>query len=199
MLITFEGTDFAGKTTQINRLYNNIKVPVIKTREPGGTPIAEKIREILKNDNSLSIETQLKLFQAARHDHIEKIIYPNRDKIILCDRYIFSSYAYQYDALSDNGWEDYFREIRRLDAWPSATLFFKSSYETFLKRSRDIKKDILENVSQEIFNERQNLFDNIAAYDKLYDSAVIETDKLSEDEVEIVVKHYIRKWIDVDC
>lgn len=102
LFITFEGIEGCGKTTQMNLLSDYLKkegVSVLKTREPGGTKIGEKIREILLNpDNKkMSKETEMLLYGASRTQHIEEIIRPalKSGKIVLCDRYADSTLAYQ--------------------------------------------------------------------------------------------------------
>ena len=99
--ITFEGIDGCGKTTQIELLSDYFKRNKIKNkiiREPGGTRISEKIRDILLNkDNDISSESEALLFLAARSDLVDKIIVPEIKKknFILCDRYTDSTLAYQ--------------------------------------------------------------------------------------------------------
>ena len=97
--ITFEGIDASGKSTQIKIIYKILKKKnkkVFLTREPGGTILAEKIRNLIINSNFTPL-TELMLFYAARHDHFKKINYYLKKKyIVLCDRYIHSTYAYQH-------------------------------------------------------------------------------------------------------
>ena len=94
MLITFEGLDGSGKTTQAKMLYDFLMdsgVNVVMTREPGGTHIAEEIRKLLDSDGkNMSNRTKLMLFSAARADHVEKIILPfiSQGSVVICDRYI---------------------------------------------------------------------------------------------------------------
>ena len=101
-LVTFEGIEACGKSTQINLLYNYLikkNVKCIKTREPGGTILAEKIRKLIIKDlkNNEDILTELLLLFAARSNHFKKIkLYIDKGYIVLCDRYIDSTYAYQY-------------------------------------------------------------------------------------------------------
>jgi len=101
-LITFEGIEGCGKSTQINKVYNFLKkkkINCIKTREPGGTKLAEKIRKLIINDlaNNEDNLTELLLLFAARSNHFLKIQkYLNKGYIVLCDRYIDSTYAYQH-------------------------------------------------------------------------------------------------------
>lgn len=99
MLISFEGTEGCGKSTLIRHLLeklNAAKIATISTREPGGSPVAEKIREIILN-NEMDPLTELFLYESARAEHYEKIIAPalKAKKIVLCDRFIDSTIAYQ--------------------------------------------------------------------------------------------------------
>lgn len=98
----FEGGEGAGKTTQIDALAEDLTqrgLPVLVTREPGGTPTAEAIRELLLTPTQapMSDRCEVLLFAAARADHVAKVIDPAlaRGEIVLCDRYIDSSLAYQ--------------------------------------------------------------------------------------------------------
>ena len=101
LFITFEGPDGCGKTSIINLLkeYYKNNEKIIFTREPGGTKISEKIREIiLSNDNSeMSARTEALLYSASRAQHIDELIKPNLEKgnVIISDRFVLSSLAYQ--------------------------------------------------------------------------------------------------------
>ena len=102
LFITFEGPEGAGKTTVIKEFYHRLQDEgrnVILTREPGGIRIAEKIREIiLDNDHQeMDAKTEALLYAAARRQHLaEKVIPALRDGyIVLCDRFVDSSLAYQ--------------------------------------------------------------------------------------------------------
>jgi dTMP kinase len=102
-LICFEGVEGSGKSTQAKLLYkfiqNNITKKVILTREPGGTPFAEKIRDILL-DNKIKNNTLTEFFllMAARNDHVVNKInhYLKKKFIIICDRFFYSTLAYQH-------------------------------------------------------------------------------------------------------
>ena len=101
LFITFEGPDGSGKTTQISRLANWLAergFAVVCTREPGGTPAAERIREIVL-DPALPIkaEAETLLYLAARAEHVEKIIVPAlaAGETVLCDRFSDSTLVYQ--------------------------------------------------------------------------------------------------------
>lgn len=101
-LISFEGIEGSGKSTQIKLLYKYLKLlkkKVIITREPGGTLVAEKLRKIVINDlkNNEDKITELLLILAARADHIKKINYfISKGYIVLCDRFIDSTFVYQH-------------------------------------------------------------------------------------------------------
>jgi dTMP kinase len=102
MFITFEGGEGAGKTTQINLLKNYLEAKgqdVVLTREPGGTPEAEKIRDLLvqRDGGDWTPKAEALLFFTARHMHVEKLIKPalNEGKTVICDRFTDSTIAYQ--------------------------------------------------------------------------------------------------------
>lgn len=102
MFITFEGPEGSGKSTQLPELaryLESLNLPVVKTREPGGTAIGDQIREVLVSlDNTeLHPRTEILLFLAARAQLVEELIIPSlsQNKIILCDRYGDSTLAYQ--------------------------------------------------------------------------------------------------------
>ena len=100
--ITIEGTDGAGKTTQISLLEEYLKqrkIDFLLTREPGGTPISEKIREILLDisNQELCDNAEVLLYAASRAQHLQQKILPavKEGKLVLCDRFVDSSIAYQ--------------------------------------------------------------------------------------------------------
>lgn len=102
ILITFEGIEGCGKSTQANRIFNyllNSKYDVILTCEPGATKVGKIIREILLSITNKNIDpyAELYLYLADRAQHLKEVIYPNyRDgKIIICDRYYYSTVVYQ--------------------------------------------------------------------------------------------------------
>ena len=97
--ITFEGPEGSGKTTvlnQINKLLSE-NYNVISTREPGGVSTGEEIRNILLDGENIDIRTEALLFAASRREHLVEKVIPalKNDKVVLCDRYIDSSLAYQ--------------------------------------------------------------------------------------------------------
>ncbi|TCM67813.1 dTMP kinase [Acinetobacter calcoaceticus] len=103
MFISFEGTEGVGKTTLITQLYEHFLqqgLDVVLTREPGGTPLAEQIRGLLlsvEHQEPISNDTELLLMYAARAQHLQNFILPalSAGKVVLCDRFIDASFAYQ--------------------------------------------------------------------------------------------------------
>ena len=140
--ITFEGCEGAGKTSQIRLLteyFKNNKIPFILTREPGGAPISEKIRQVILSAENVEMkaETEALLFAAARAQHIREVIRPNLEKgvYVLCDRFIDSSFAYQ--AYAKGLGFDYINAIneRAIDGcMPDATVFLNISPVDAFKR-----------------------------------------------------------------
>jgi dTMP kinase len=97
--ITFEGIDGAGKSTHIEPLATRLRERghrVVCTREPGGTALAEKLRELLLREPMDGVAETLLVF-AARRDHLERVIVPAlaRGEIVLCDRFTDATFAYQ--------------------------------------------------------------------------------------------------------
>jgi dTMP kinase len=103
--IAFEGVEGAGKTTQLDRLRSELEArghQVVATREPGGTPVGERIRAILLDPVAAELEPRAEalLFAAARAQLVEQVVRPALDRgaVVLCDRYLDSSLAYQGEA-----------------------------------------------------------------------------------------------------
>jgi dTMP kinase len=99
LFISFEGIDGAGKSTHIESLAQAFRAQgrvVTQTREPGGTPLAEKLRTIVLND-AMDAMTEALLVFAARRDHLQQVIEPAlaRGEVVLCDRFTDATFAYQ--------------------------------------------------------------------------------------------------------
>lgn len=101
-LVTLEGGEGAGKTSAISAIRDRLQAAgheVVLTREPGGTPLAERIRELLLNpqDEALAPETELLLMFASRAQHVREVVRPalRRGAFVVSDRFTDSSYAYQ--------------------------------------------------------------------------------------------------------
>jgi dTMP kinase len=142
IFITFEGPDGAGKTTILNMLSEELRekgIDAVFTREPGGIRIAEQIREVILNKENTEMDprTEALLYAAARRQHIVEKVIPvlNEGKMIICDRFIDSSLAYQGYA-REIGVEDvYSINMFAIDGvMPEITLYFDIEPERGLMR-----------------------------------------------------------------
>lgn len=100
MFVTFEGLDGSGKTTQAELLRQRLEEEgeeVVLTREPGGTELGERIRDLLLHGGHVSPWAEALLYAASRAQHVEEVIRPalERGAVVVCDRYVDSSVAYQ--------------------------------------------------------------------------------------------------------
>lgn len=139
MFITFEGIEGSGKTTQLRKLAERIPNRVV-TKEPGGTPVADRIRAILLDPEShLDPIAELFLFAASRRQHVVEVIKPALDagKVVLCDRFTDATLAYQGFGRLLN-----LDQLRTLNAWatnsltPDLTLVFDLPEEVGVMRAR---------------------------------------------------------------
>lgn len=142
--ITFEGLDGSGKSTQIKKLAKALRergLPVVITREPGGTDTGEKIRHVILDSatEGLSPFAEMALMFASRAQHIQEVIAPalNQGKIVLCDRFTDSTEAYQGSGrkLGSKG----VRELHRIlcaDLQPDLTILLDSDLRTSVDRAR---------------------------------------------------------------
>ena len=158
LLITFEGIDGCGKTTQARRLYVSLKrrrYPVLFVREPGGTPVSERIRKILLDrDAAITPVCELFLYEAARAQLAEQIIIPELEKgtIVICDRYYDSTTAYQgYGRRLDLRLIEKLNRLASVNRRPDLTFVFDVDYRTSLAR-RKVSADRLERESRAFFD-----------------------------------------------
>ena len=178
LFITFEGPDGCGKTSIINLIkeYYKDNEKIIFTREPGGTKISEKIREIiLSNDNAnMSPRTEALLYAASRAQHIDELIKPNLEKgnIVVSDRFVLSSLAYQ-----GGGRELGVEDVRKINDFaingvnPDMIIFFYVDPLTTLKRkSLNENADRLE-LSGDDFHSR------------VYDTYMELLEEMKDDEI----------------
>ena len=153
LFITFEGVEGCGKTSQIQKTYNNLVklgYEVVITREPGGTVVGEKIRDIILDSKhkEISALTELFLFETARTRIVEEIIAPalKKGKVVLCDRFNDSTFVYQgYAGKLD------LKDIKRVDdiatskIFPDLTIVLDISAKKGLQRAcKRSKKDRME-------------------------------------------------------
>ncbi|KAA8734364.1 dTMP kinase [Acinetobacter qingfengensis] len=170
MFISFEGTEGVGKSTLIATLQATLvaqQYDVILTREPGGTPLAEKIRQLLlqPDQEKMCASTELLLIYAARAQHLDQVILPalNANKIVLCDRFVDASIAYQcggrgldrqhIDLLTENF-------VSRL---PDITFWLDAPVEVGMQRAQKrAALDRFEQEKTEFFNRVRQTYQAIA-------------------------------------
>ena len=186
--ITLEGCEGSGKSTQLKKLEEFLVsqgCDFIFTREPGGTPIAEKIRTIILDGNNVEMqdETEALLYASARVQHIKEKIIPakNSGKIVICDRYIDSSFAYQ--AYARGLGMDFISKINSYaieNCMPDKTIFLNiSSKDAFLRKGGADKDDRLE-LSGEEFH--QKVYEGYVSLSKIYPKRFIMINCLGEKE-----------------
>lgn len=142
MFITIEGPEGSGKTTATNRVVEELikrGYDVVRTREPGGTPIAEQIRNVIldKQNTAMDPRTEALLYAAARRQHLVEKIWPatKEGKLVICDRYIDSSLAYQGGARGLGIQEIIDINMFATDnTWPDLTILFDIEPEMGLAR-----------------------------------------------------------------
>jgi len=156
MLITFEGIEGAGKTTQIKLLCDELSrrnLPFISIREPGGTPFSEQIRSILLSNNfSAGDIAEFLLFEASRAELVKDVIIPalSDNKIVICDRFTDSTIAYQgygrglpLDIIKS------INEFVTSGVKVTRTYLLDNSLEVMQRRSEIKEKDRIENEGNE--------------------------------------------------
>lgn len=168
LFITFEGADGCGKTTQIKLAAEYLKnkgYDVILTREPGAKGLGEQLREILLNyDGIVSDRCESFLFLADRAQHIDTIVVPAVDagKIVLCDRHIDSTVAYQgYGRGQDIEQINKLNMIATNNRKPDLTIVFDIDVETSMSRVGS-EKDRMESSGTEFFNKVRHGYLEIA-------------------------------------
>ncbi|CAI3439750.1 dTMP kinase [Enterococcus cecorum] len=158
LFITIEGPDGAGKTTVLNELFPRLqmiaKKEIIKTREPGGVLIAEKIRQIILNPDHRQMDerTEALLYAAARRQHLVEVIMSalNEGKIVICDRFVDSSLTYQ-----GAGRRIGMKEIAQINEFateglePDFTLYLDVDSDTGLRRIQNHRKKDIDRLDLE--------------------------------------------------
>lgn len=156
LFITIEGIEGAGKSTNaklVLEYFNNLKLPILHTREPGGTLIAEKIRNIILQqdiEEAITAEAELLLLFAARSQHLANLIIPalHDGKIVICERFTDASFAYQGAGRGiDIKYIKYLENFVQQDLRPDLTLLFDVEVQVGLARVQ--KRGSLDRIEQE--------------------------------------------------
>jgi len=201
MFVTFEGCEGSGKTSLVKLVasyYEKRGVKVLTTREPGGSLIAEDIRNILLNPNNKDMGdiTEAYLYAASRAQHVEKVIKPalETNKLVLCDRFIDSSLAYQGYARG-LGIKRIFQlnEYALNNILPNLTIFIDVSVKEGRRRINLINKaiDRLENLDEEF---HQKVYEGFKLLSKKYRKRIVvingerDINEVASDIINIINK-----------
>ena len=201
IFVTLEGMDFSGKSTLVRvlgPLLENLKSPTHFTREPGGTPAAERIREVLLDaDLDMNSWTEAYLYAAARADHARREILPRIEwgENVFCERYLDSSVAYQ-GAGRGLGVE----AVRGLNSWavgslvPDKTFYLRLDADERARRARKSGAllDRIEKVGAEFAGKVEAGFEELARLEPERIEALDAT-RSSEELAEIVLRAFTER------
>ena len=205
LFVTFEGIEGSGKSYQSKKLYRRIKrrgIPVILTREPGGTRGAEKIRKIILEDYFyqdtkviFNKYTDTLLYLAARNEHVKNKIIPaiSKGKIIICDRFIDSTLAYQvYGKGVSKALVDSIHKYILGSIKPDLTFLLKVNISKAFKRlKKRKKKNRYDKFSKYFYIKAQKAFIKIARNNKTR-YFILDNSKDSKETEKIILHKFIR-------
>ncbi|MBN2726438.1 dTMP kinase [Candidatus Mcinerneyibacteriota bacterium] len=201
LFFTFEGGEGVGKTTQLKRAAARLEKEgyhVLTTREPGGTPLAEEIREMLlrpSGENGLHAKTELLLYLAARAQHYYEKILPALEKgsIVLCDRFMDATAAYQGFARGLG-----LEKVEEMNSWilegrePDGTVLLYTDIRSGLQRERAVNRLSLE---PEDFHAR--VLEGYLELARRHPGRILALDVTGRtiDEVNRLIMERLRKWM----
>lgn len=194
MFITFEGPEGAGKTTVLQEIAMRLEregYEIVVTREPGGIAIAESIREVLLHPSHTEMDgmTETLLYAAARRQHLVEKVIPalEKGKVVLCDRFIDSSLAYQGYARGIGVEIVYAINQFAIDRWmPKHTLFFDLPPEQGLARIAQNVKRENNRLDQESLNFHYRVYEGYQQLIKRFPERIqtIDASRTLEDVIE---------------
>ena len=197
--ITFEGTEGAGKSTQIPIIKDwllNRGINVVTTREPGGTDLSEKIRHLLLTED-MCAETELLLMFAARKEHIEQVIKPalNRGDWVLCDRFTEATYAYQAAGRAiDRQYISYLETWLQGELKPNYTFWFDIEVADGIARAKKRQAlDRFESEQIEFFEKVRSGYARLA--EERPEQFVKINAALSIDDITLQIKTVLQKFL----
>ena len=200
--ITIEGIEGVGKTTNasfIKKFLENSGKKVLSTREPGGTDLGERIRELILEDKDfkLSIKTECLLMFASRIKHIEQIIKPalNEGCYVVCDRFTDATYAYQGGGRGlSKEIIDYLKLFIQKDIEPDMTIYLDAPVELGFQRIEDRSKDNIEKESLDFFKKVREAYLDQA---NLYQDRIKIIDATNSlEEVQKEIAHSLKVLLD---
>lgn len=180
LFITFEGPDGAGKTTQIeniDRYFKEKGKSVVISREPGGTRISEKLRELVldKENVEMNDTTEMLIYAAARAQHVAEKIKPalERGEMVICDRFVDSSIAYQGFGRSLGDQVEEVNEYAIMGCKPDITFFM--DIDPAIGRSR-IGKDVQDRLEREKMDFHYKVYEGYQTICRNHPERVIRID-----------------------
>ena len=192
LFIAFEGADGCGKTTQLRFLGDHLEslgLDVLRTREPGGCPVAEKIRDILLDaaNSEMTAVTETLLYAAARAEHVRQVIGPavEAGRVVLCDRFVYSSLAYQgygRDLGVDTVWD--VNKIALTGYMPDLTVFINIPPERAFARMND--KKVHDRLEREHISFHRRVFEGFQALSQRGDVMSIDASGTKYETHEII-------------
>jgi len=206
--ITFEGIEGSGKTTHAHRLFSFLSgqgFPCVLTREPGGTVLGEKLREILLDPAMESIDglTEVLLFSASRYEHVKKLIEPSLrgGKVVICVRYVDSTLAYQgYGRKIPLSFLSSLSEMVTGEVFPELTFLLDVEPEVGVRRSLSatrreelrFEEEFLQ--KQHLLEEIRNGYLEIAAKDPERFCVISTTWRSRDDVFEAIKGEVLRRF-----
>ena len=198
LFITLEGPEGSGKTSAINKVKEILESEgheIVMTREPGGTAISEQIREVILNKENTSMDprTEALLYAASRRQHLVEKIWPSvkEGKIVICDRYLDSSLAYQGFA-RNLGIDDILRinMYATENTFPDLTLLFDLDPEIGLGRINADKNREVNRLDLEKLSFHKAVREGYLKLAKMYPErfVIIDASKSKEEVVEQTLK-----------
>ena len=186
LFITIEGPDGSGKSTQIaylKRFFEEKGIPCVFTREPGGTAIGEKLRTIIldRENSEMCAMAEALLYAASRAQHVEELIKPAlaEGKVVVCDRFIDSSIAYQGFGRSLGDSVRIINEQAVGRCMPDVTFLMKLAPE--IGKSR-IAKDAQDRLEQEKIDFHKRVYEGYRELAKIYPERFVQIDVGREKE-----------------
>lgn len=203
LFITFEGGEGSGKTTVIKRLKEELEkenISVYVTREPGGSAIAEQIRNIIldKNNTLMDSKTEALLYAASRRQHLVEIVIPllNEGHIVISDRYLDSSLAYQGYA-REIGIDSVYsiNQFAIDETMPDLTFFLDLKPEEGLKRIAEHRSDEVNRLDLEKISFHQKVYEAYKLLLKKYPERIVRIDANNtvEEEVKNIKEIILKK------
>ncbi len=200
LFITFEGPDGSGKTTQIERLKTFIQskgYDAILTREPGGTAISEKLREIVLDRNNMEMDymTEALIYAAARAQHVAQVIKPalEEGRTVICDRFMDSSIVYQGYGRKLGDCVRIINEFAVRGCFPDITFLLKVDPEIGKLR---IKADDQDRLELEKLDYHRTVFQAYEELERKYPERIIGIDAgRSIDEISKEIKEHIARLL----